>query len=360
MRAAVLEHTGIDGVHLRDDVAPIELSDVLVRVRVRAAGVCHSDLSAVNGRLGLPVPVVIGHEAAGEVIEVGAEVSDFGAGDRVIVSWVPQCGRCVSCRRGQPALCMSMKDANYHRPRFTIGDRSVKAQAGCGAFAEEVVVTRDNLVPLPDGVPYDIGALVSCGVTTGVGAVFNTAALQPGSTVVVIGCGGVGMSIIQAARAAGADVVVAVDPVADKRSLAVKFGASESAEPADLPEQIAKTTSSEGFDVAFEAVGAPATIRAAYDATRRGGTTVIVGVGPKDQRVEFSAYELYADGKQLIGSVFGSCDIRRDFHRSIDLWRAGKLQLDALISDRIDLARLPEALRALEAGSALRSVVTFD
>lgn len=161
-------------------------------------------------------------------------------------------------------------------------------------------------MPLADDVPFEIGALVSCGVTTGGGAVFNTANLQPTDTAVVIGCGGVGMSIIQAARAAGARMVVAVDPVPAKRELAVHLGASVAIDPAELAETTEKITENEGFDVAFEAVGAPATIRAVYDSTRRGGTTVIVGVGARDAMVEFSAYELYGSGKRLIGSVFGS------------------------------------------------------
>ncbi|GAB3504622.1 alcohol dehydrogenase catalytic domain-containing protein [Amycolatopsis cihanbeyliensis] len=359
MRAAVLRHAGLDGIGIRDDVETVAVSDVLVRVRVRAAGVCHSDLSAATGRLGLAPPVVLGHEAAGEVVEVGDQVRDFEPGDRVMVSWVPQCGSCPCCLRGQPELCGYALEPGYRRPRFLVGSKPVAAQAGCGAFAEEVVVTQHNLVRLPDGVPYEIGALVSCGVSTGVGAVLNTAELAEGATAVVIGCGGVGMSIVQAARAAGAATVVAVDPVPAKRELARTLGASIAAAPAELAEHLPTAGGEAGFDVAFEAVGLPETIRSAYDATRRGGTTVIVGVGAAEATVPFSARELYASGRRLVGSVFGSCDIHRDFPRNIELWRKGELELEALISDRIGLTDLPDALRALRSGSALRSVVIF-
>lgn len=353
----MLEHHGLAGVRIRNDVQPITLSDVLVRVRVKAAGVCHSDLSAVTGGLGLmPSPVVIGHEAAGDVVEVGDQVSDLRPGNRVMISWVPQCGACVSCLRGQPELCTYSLDPAYRRPRFVVDGKPV--QAGCGVFAEEVVVTRHNLVPLPDDVPYEVAALISCGVSTGVGAVLNTARLRSDDTAVVIGCGGAGMSIVQAARAPGARAIVAVDPVAYKRDLARKLGASTAIAPDMLTDQVAESTGGEGSGVAFEAVGNPSTIRAAYGATRRGGT-VIVGVGSADADVPFSARELYASGRHLVGSVFGSTDIRRDFPRTIEMWRAGDLEVESLISDRIELGELARALTDLAAGSALRSVVVF-
>lgn len=352
MLAAVLNEHGISGLTVRDDVRTVPLSDVLVRVRIRAAGVCHSDLSAVTGKLGLAAPFVIGHEAAGEVVDVGDAVDEFGVGDRVMVSWVPQCGICTDCRSNRPELCTYNTDPAYRRPRFFVDGRPIPAQAGCGVFAEEVVVTKYNLVRLPDDVPFEVGALISCGVSTGIGAVLNTARLRVGETAVVIGCGGVGLSIVQAARAAGAASVVAVDPVPVKRELAMTLGASAAVEPSGLADTAE-------FDVAFEAVGTPATIRAAYDATRRGGTTVIVGVGSADDTVPFTARELYASGRKLVGSVFGSTDIRRDFPRTIALWRSGQLQVESLIGSRIELTELPVALEELRRGTALRTVVQF-
>lgn len=220
-------------------------------------------------------------------------------------------------------------------------------------FAEEAVVTKHNLVRLPDDVPFEIGALVSCGVSTGVGAVRNTARLSGGETVAVIGCGGVGLSIVQAARAAGAASVVAVDPVPEKRELAVTLGATAAIEPSELADAAA-------FDVAFEAVGTSTTIRAAYEATRRGGTTVVVGVGSADNTVPFTARELYASGRKLVGSVFGSTDIHRDFPRTLESWRSGQLEVESLIGNRIDLADLPAALEEMRRGTALRTVVVFS
>ncbi|WP_410652807.1 zinc-binding dehydrogenase [Amycolatopsis sp. cmx-4-54] len=359
MRAAVLQRSGVDGIEIRSDVSTIDVIDILVRVRVRAAGVCHSDLSAATGRLGIVPPVVLGHEAAGEVVETGPDVTGVAVGDRVMVSWVPQCGSCPWCRRGQPELCTFAMTAGYRRPRFLVDGMPVPAQAGCGAFAEEIVVTQHNLVALPDDVPFEIGALVSCGITTGVGAVRNTAALRQGDSAVVIGCGGVGMAVVQAARAAGASEVLAVDPVAAKRELASRLGATAVASPDELTGAIGALTEGDGFDVAFEAVGIPGTIRAAYDATRRGGTTIVVGVGAPDAVVPFTARELYANGRRLMGSVFGSSDIHRDYPRVIRSWQDGTLQLEPLISARIGLGGVPSALDALRDGSALRSVVAF-
>ena len=352
MRAAVLTEHGIGGLALRDDVQTIPLSDVLVRVSIRAAGVCHSDLSAVTGKLGLAPPFVIGHEAAGEVVDVGDDVEYLTAGDRVMISWVPQCGSCDDCRLGRPQLCSYNSGPGYRRPRFLVGGEPTRAQAGCGVFAEEAVVTEHNLVPLPDDVPFEVGALISCGVSTGVGAVHNTAELHGGEAVVVIGCGGVGLSIVQAARAAGAASLIAVDPVPVKRELAMSLGATAAIEPSEL----GGTT---GFDVAFEAVGTSATIRAAYDATRPGGTTVVVGVGSADDTVPFTARELYASGRKIVGSVFGSTDIHRDFPRTLASWRSGQLEVESLIGNRIDLADLPQALEEMRQGTALRTVVVF-
>ncbi|MDQ4055126.1 MAG: zinc-binding dehydrogenase [Actinomycetota bacterium] len=360
MRAAVLEHPGLDGLHLRDDLELAPVTGRFVRVRVRAAGVCHSDLSAVSGRLGLPTPVVIGHESSGDVVEIGPDVTRVSAGDRVIVSWVPQCGRCLPCTSGQPQLCTFNLTDEYRFPRYRRASGEVWAQAGCGGFAEEILVSDHNLVPLPDDVPYEVGALVGCGVSTGVGAVMNTASVEKGASVVVIGCGGVGLSAVQACRVAEAATVVAVDPVAAKREAAMTLGATHAVDPADLATTVGDLTDGRGFDVAIEAVGAVSTIRAAYEVVRRGGTAVIVGVGPKDEAVSFSPYELYAGEKHLVGSVFGSTDIRRDFPRIIQHWRDGSLDLERMISAHIPLEGLPAALADLWQGTALRSVLVFE
>ncbi|MEU1980886.1 zinc-binding dehydrogenase [Nocardia sp. NPDC019395] len=358
MRAAVLSAPGSDNISVRDDLDSGAVEGIFVKVRIRAAGVCHSDLSAASGRLGLPTPLVIGHEAAGDVVEVGADVTEFAAGDRVIISWVPQCQNCWACTSGQPQLCTFSSTPGYTHTRFLLDGEPVAAQAGCGAFAEEVIVTQHNLVPLPSDVPYEIGALVGCGVTTGVGVVVNTAGVTPGSSVVVIGCGGVGLSAVQAAVAQGASRVVAVDPVEAKRTLALALGATSAITPEELPDTaLALTGPAGGFDFAIEAVGAATTIRAAYDSLRRGGTLAIAGLGPKDTEVAFTPFELYSTEKRIAGSVFGSSDIRRDFPKVIDMWRTGALDLDKIVSARIGLDDVPAALEQLRSGTALRSVV---
>src|SRR5436190_13602323 len=231
MRAAVLHGIGEEKLELRDDVMVIGPGPGEIRIRVRVAGVCHSDLSARNGGLPRPVPAVLGHEAAGDVIELGQGVTDWSVGDRVIVNWLPACGSCSSCLRGEPYLCVAHVLLGYVQPRFLAGDLPVFGMAGCGAFAEEMVVPSIGAVKIADDVPYDIAALVGCGVMTGVGAVINTARVEPGATVVVIGCGGVGIAAIQGARLAGASVIVGVDPVGAKHDVAKRFGATHATTP---------------------------------------------------------------------------------------------------------------------------------
>jgi len=360
VRAAVLNAIGDDKLDLRDDVATVDLAPGEVRIRVRAAGVCHSDLSAINGTLPTIAPGILGHEASGEVVEVGGDVTDLVPGDRVILCWVPPCGSCAACRRGQPHLCIVHVMQAYARPRFTVGGVPGFGMAGCGTFAEELVVPQEGAVKIPADTPFDIAALIGCGVTTGVGAVINTARVEPGSSVVVIGCGGVGVAALQGARLSGAAIIVGVDPVLAKHELARRFGATHTATPEDLPALTAELTGGEGFDYAFEVVGAAATIRAAWQATRRGGTTVVVGVGSMEQKVEFSAFELLFDGKALLGSLYGSADVRRDYPRLLGLWRAGRLDLDGMISRRLGLDDVNDALDALKGGEVVRQVILFD
>jgi S-(hydroxymethyl)glutathione dehydrogenase / alcohol dehydrogenase len=359
VRGAVLHSLEDAKFDIRDDVQTVGPGGGEVLVRLRAAGVCHSDLSARQGGLPQPMPAILGHEAAGEVVAVGDGVTQLAPGDHVIASWLPPCMNCPSCRRGQPYLCFTHVLTAYTVPRFLVGDTPVFGMAGCGAFAEQMVVPQDAAIKIGDDVPFEVAALIGCGVMTGVGSVINTAKVPPASTVAVIGCGGVGMSVIQAARIAGAAVIAAVDTNAIKHETARRFGATHAVHPDDLAGLSAELTGGEGFDYAFEVVGLPQTIRAAWAAARRGGTVVIVGAGRADQQVEFTPFELLFDGKQLLASLYGSADIRRDYHRLLDLWRAGRLDLEGMITQRITLDDVEDALAALGTGEVVRQVISY-
>ena len=360
MRAAVLHSIDAEKMDLRDDVEAVGPGPGQVRVRVRAAGVCHSDLSARNGGLPQPMPAILGHEAAGDVVAVGDGVTGLAEGDKVIVNWLPPCGACASCLRGQPYMCMTHVIAAYIEPRFKVGETPAFGMAGCGAFAEELVAPAEGAVKIAGDVPYEVAALVGCGVMTGVGAVINTAKVEPGASVAVIGCGGVGISAIQGARLSGAAVIVGVDPVEGKHELARRFGATHAVHPDKLAELSAEITGGEGFDYAFEVVGAPATIRTAWSAARRGGTVVIVGAGRADQQVEFTPFELLFDGKKMLASLYGTADVRRDYARLLGLWRAGRLDLEGMITHRLKLDDLDQGLAALGQGDVIRQVIIHD
>jgi S-(hydroxymethyl)glutathione dehydrogenase/alcohol dehydrogenase len=357
VRAAVLHSIDAETMEIREDVVAVGPGPSQVRIRIRAAGVCHSDLSARNGGLPQPMPAILGHEAAGEVVAVGDGVTSLAEGDHVIVNWLPPCGSCASCVRGEPYMCMAHVIAAYTEPRFMVGGTPAFGMAGCGAFAEEMTVPQEGAVKIPDDVPFEIAALVGCGVMTGVGAVINTARVEPGASVVVIGCGGVGIAAIQGARLSGASVIVAVDPVEAKHATARRFGATHAVDPGHVGEVSAELTGGEGFDYAFEVVGTPQTIRAAWSAARRGGTVVVVGAGRADQQVEFTAFELFFDGKKMLASLYGSADVRRDYARLLGLWRAGRLDLEGMITQRLKLDDIDRALAALGSGDIIRQVI---
>ena len=355
MKAAVVPQVGakceVREVRLRETQAGE------VRVRIAATGVCHSDLSFQNGTIPSPMPCILGHEGAGIVEEVGPNVTTVKPGDHVIINWLPACGVCYFCVRGESQLCPAGR--GEAGPRHFLGEEPVTPVAGMGTFAEEVLVGENAVVPIPADVPLEIGALIGCGVTTGVGAAMNTARVVPGSSVAVIGCGGVGINIIQGARLCGAATIVAVDKVPAKLEAARKFGATYGVTPEDLPARARELTGGVGFDYAFEAIGLPATIRAAWDVTRRGGTTVVVGVGRVDEQVSFSPMELFVSEKKLLGCVYGSANVRRDFPRLIELWRTGRLDLEGLISRRLRLDQVNEAFDAMARGEVIRQVITF-
>ncbi|MEO3810839.1 Zn-dependent alcohol dehydrogenase [Sphaerisporangium sp. B11E5] len=361
MRAAMLHAVGDDKLDIRDDFTLAPMGPTDVRVKIKATGVCHSDLSVMTGVLPMPLPVILGHEGAGEVLEVGGHVTSVAPGDHVVVNWTPACGACDRCVGGQPYLCMTYVMESFTLPRFRYGGETPAfGMVGCGTWAEEIVVPWQGAIRIDPEVPYEVAALIGCGITTGVGAVVNTAKLRPGSTAVVIGCGGVGLSVIQGARLSGATTILAVDPLESKHALAKKVGATDACTPGQMTEAVASLTGGQGFDYGFEVVGRSQTILAAWQATRRGGDVVVVGAGAMDDMVSLPAFNLMFDGKKLHGSLYGDSDVRRDFPLFAGLWKAGKLDLESMISSRIRLGDLNDAVAALRGGEVLRQVVVFD
>ncbi|MFF3401618.1 Zn-dependent alcohol dehydrogenase [Streptomyces sp. NPDC002659] len=356
MRAAILHETGQDKLEVLDDVEAVGFGPGKVRIRVRATGLCHSDISAMNGVLPQPAPFVPGHEGAGEITDVGDGVNGLSQGDRVLLCWLPACGVCPSCKRGQSELCLA-GFMNAGTPNFKRPGGDVFGFAGTGTFTEEVVVPAGCAVPIPDDVPFDIAALIGCGVTTGLGAAINTADVAAGSSVAVIGCGGVGISAIQGARLKGAAQIVAVDPVATRREAALKFGATEAVSPDELADAKQRVTAGEGFDYVFEVVGKSATARTAYETTRRGGTLCIVGAGAMDDHLQLNMFELFFDEKRILPSMYGGGDVLTSYERAIALWRAGRIDLEGLITHRVKLAEINEALTQMRTGEALRTCI---
>ncbi|MFI7315530.1 Zn-dependent alcohol dehydrogenase [Streptomyces venezuelae] len=356
MRAAVLHETGQEKLEVLDDIETAGFGPGKVKIRVRATGLCHSDLSAMNGVLPQPAPFVPGHEGAGEIIDVGDGVTGHSEGDRVLLCWLPACGVCPACKRGQTQLCLA-GFMNAGTPNFKRPGGDVFGFAGTGTFAEEVVVDAGCAVPIPDDVPFDIAALIGCGVTTGLGAAINTADVAAGSSVAVIGCGGVGISAIQGARLKGAAQIVAVDPVASRRESALKFGATEAVSPEELADAKQRVTAGEGFDYVFEVVGKSATARTAYETTRRGGTMCVVGAGAMDDQLQFNMFELFFDEKRILPSMYGGGDVLTSYERAIALWRAGRIDLEGLITHRVRLAEVNEALDQMRTGVSLRTCI---
>ncbi|WP_327356498.1 Zn-dependent alcohol dehydrogenase [Streptomyces sp. NBC_01304] len=356
MRAAVLHEIGQDKLEVLDDMETTGFGPGKVKIRVRATGLCHSDLSAMSGVLPQPGPFVPGHEGAGEIIDVGDGVTSVKPGDRVLICWLPACGECAACKRGQTQLCLA-GFMNAGVPNFKRAGSDIFGFAGTGTFAEEVVVDARCAVPIPDDVPFDIAALIGCGVTTGLGAAVNTAKVEAGSSVAVIGCGGVGISAIQGARLKGAAQIVAVDPVESRRESALKFGATEAVSPDDLDDAKQRITAGEGFDYVFEVVGKSVTARKAYETTRRGGTLCVVGAGALDDFLQLNMFELFFDEKRILPSMYGGGDVLTSYERSIALWRAGRIDLAGLITHRVQLGEINEALDQMRTGVALRTCI---
>ncbi|MCC6143024.1 MAG: Zn-dependent alcohol dehydrogenase [Candidatus Hydrogenedentes bacterium] len=335
-----------------------------VLVKMKATGICHSDLSAINGTIPIPFPMVLGHEGAGIVQEVGTGVTNVKPGDHVTLSFVPNCGDCYHCLRSEPYLCLrsnpngKMMDGTS---RVHLKGNDLNVMQFLGNMAEYAVVPAMCLVKISDDIDMKAAALVGCGVTTGVGAALKTAQVKPGSTVAVFGAGGVGLSIIQGARIAGAARIFAVDLSDEKLAIARDVGATDLINAADDPlRKIMELTDGIGVDYGFEAIGIPAVVDQAQKATRRGGTMTVVGVGKLTQKLELNALMFPLTAKTFKGSMYGSAEFRVDFPKYLELYRQGKLDLDRMVTHTYRIDEAPQAFADLEAGRNARGVIVYD
>ena len=365
MQAAVLHHLG--GPFTVEEVELLAPGPGEVRVRLAAAGVCHSDWHMVVGDLHRPLPVILGHEGAGIVEALGPGVTAVQPGDPVILNWAPDCGHCFYCSRAQPALCETFAPVRRSgtmldgTTRFRINGESVCQFSTLSTFAEACIAPQQACIPIQRDIPLDIAALVGCAVTTGVGAVLNTAQVKSGESIAVYGCGGVGLNILQGAALVGAHPIIAIDQAPAKIDIARQFGATHALMAgADTEAEIRELTSGRGADYVFEAIGLTAVQEAAMAAVRPGGALVIVGVAPLDSSARFSTFEMHVREKRILGCFYGSTVTRRDFPRILDLYRAGKLKLDELISKRYPLEQINEAYADLLEGDIRRGVILFD
>ncbi|MEI7626304.1 MAG: zinc-dependent alcohol dehydrogenase family protein [Actinomycetota bacterium] len=370
VRAAVLTRSPDKGPFA--STRPIEIRELQldepgdgeVTVKIHAAGLCHSDLSVINGDRPRPVPIVLGHEAAGEITQLGAGVSGFEVGDRVVLAFVPSCGECDPCLSGRAALCEPGAVANAagtlaSGERRWGGDEGemLHHHLGISAFAEQTIVSQLSAIKIPDDLPYDVACLFGCAVLTGVGAALNAAAIEPGHTVAVFGLGGVGLAAVMGAKLAGAGRVIAVDPVAHKRQLALDLGADEVLSGASGTVEQLRALTDGGPDRVIETAGSVAVLEMAYLATRRGGTTVTVGLPNPEALLSIPAATLVAEERTLKGSYLGSANPSEMLPKLFDFWRAGKLPVERLITGRLTLEEINEGFDRLASGEAIRQIV---
>jgi len=360
MKAAVLQEPKTELTIEDITVAAPGPREVLIRTM--ACGACHSDLHFIDGAYPTPLPAIPGHEAAGIVEAVGADVTAMKPGDHVVTCFSAFCGRCEYCLTGRLSLCVDASTRRKPRdePRLSLGGAPVHQLLNVAGFAEMLLVHENGAVVVDPGIPFDRAALMGCAVVTGAGAVFNTAKVRPGEDVAVIGCGGIGLAAVNAAHIAGADRIVAIDPVPAKRALAEKLGATDSFDSADegLREKVMALTKG-GVHHALEAVGRIAAGTLALSLLRRGGTATIVGMMPLFETLPMSALDLLAE-KRLQGCLMGSNRFPLDIPRLVDFYLAGRLDLDSLVAERISLAEINRAIDTLRGGEAVRSVVVFD
>ena len=355
---------------LREAKKPLEIEDIQhskpapreVLIRTAAAGVCHSDLHFQNGSYPYPVPAVLGHESAGVVEEVGSAVTYVKPGDHVITCLSAFCGHCEDCLTGHMSLCQSpeLQRPQGQESRLSSDGKPMWQFLNLSSFAERMLIHEHALVKVREDMPLDRAALIGCGVTTGIGAVIHTAQVKPGTTVAVIGCGGVGLSAINGAAIAGAGRIIAIDTVASKLELARKFGATDVVNAAETdPVGEVMTMTSGGVHYSFEAIGLKATTEQSFNMLRRGGTATVIGMIPPGVAIEIQGMQFLAE-KKIQGSNMGSNRFRVDMPRFVDFYLSGKLHLDDMLSGRIGLEDVNDALAALETGEVARNVIVFD
>ena len=364
IKAAVMREVGGRLSIEELEIAPPKDNEVLIKTT--ASGICHSDYSVLHGTLKSPLPAVLGHEGAGIVEEVGAGVTHVKPGDHVIVSLSPSCGKCEMCLEEREYLCMDMSKASSlatmmdGTTRLRNGDEEVRQLCAIASFAEKMVVPAGCAVKVRDDAPLETCCLIGCGVTTGTGAAVNTADIKAGNSVAVIGCGGVGLSILQGAVIKKANPIIAVDPVAEKRELALSLGATHAIDPfnEDLKGRIKEITG-KGVHFSFEALGSMKTIHDAYSIVRPTGEAIIVGVPNLKEHYELPVHMLFAE-KELRGSIYGSSRPQRDLPKFVDWYMDGKLKIDEMITHRIKLEDINDAFERMGRGEGARSVIMFD
>ena len=372
-KAAVLYEMGLPRPFTRSNPLKIEeltldppgINEVVVKIK--AVGLCHSDLSVIDGNRPRPLPMILGHEAAGEVIELGSGVKKLEIGDHVVFTFLPSCGSCNYCQTGRAALCGPGAKANADGTLLDGHQRIHKKESyyyhhlGVSGFAEYSVASVDSLVKIEPDIPFEIAALFGCAVMTGVGAVVNTAALKFGETILVVGLGGVGLSAILGARAAGATQIIAADLNPDKRALALSLGANHSIDTAksDALEELMDITGG-GVDKSVEFAGAIPALEFAFQATKRGGTTVTAALPHPNARLQLSPVMLVSQAKSLKGSYLGSCVPTRDIPAYINLYKSGRLPIEKLITHKLSLDQINEGFERLAKGNAIRQVILFD
>jgi S-(hydroxymethyl)glutathione dehydrogenase / alcohol dehydrogenase len=342
-----------------EEITLFEPSPTQVVVRLVGSGVCHSDLSVIRGTFPFMFPTVLGHEGSGVIESVGSDVKRVAPGDHVVLTWMPPCRHCEACLAGQSVLCDVGLAEAIGSSYATVDGVPLVRGLGVAGFATHTLVPEASVVKIPEDADLELAALVGCALSTGVGAVFRTARVAPGSTVAVVGCGGVGLAVMQGAKIAGASRIIAVDRLEPKLELARSLGATDlvDASSVDAVAEVKLLTGGRGADYAFEVVGISATIKQSFAMTRRGGTTVLVGAGSPSDEVTFSAMDLFLDMKTLVGCVYGSTDPDRDFPGLVEMIERGTIDAKRMVTSRIGLEDINDALDAMEAGDGARSLI---